>query len=484
MSENPPFGFTPEDPDDDEQGALEGGSPPGGGFGFGGLPGVPGQGGAGGFDPAQLGAMFSQLGAMLQGSGGEGPVGPVDWPAALRVAREQVVSEGDPSVGAREATEVADTVRLADHWLDGVTAFPATAAEAVAWSRSEWLEATLPSWQRIIEPVAASMQSAMDSMSGGLGDLGDLSALTSEGGPLAGLGLPEGALPPELTSMLGPLMGMAKRMGSMMFGMQVGQALASLSGEVLGAGDVGVPLTGDGRAALLPRNVAAFGEGLGIDLADVRLYLALREAAHQRLFTHVAWLRPRLEDAVREYARGVHVDPARIQDAMRDVDPNNPAGLQEVLSSGVFEPEDTPAQQAALARLETLLALVEGWVDDVVQQAAGDRMPAADALREAVRRRRATGGPAEKTFATLVGLELRPRRLREAAALWAAVRAEQGAEGRDSMWGHPDLLPAPDDLDDPSSFVRRSAPLDIGAIETELGEDIDGDGTVGPVDAD
>ena len=82
-------------------------------------------------------------------------------------------------------------------------------------------------------------------------------------------------------------MGMARQMGSMMFGAQLGQGLGTLAGEVLGAADVGIPLTEDGRAALLPRNVAAFGEGLGVDLEQVRLYLALRENAAQRLFAHV-----------------------------------------------------------------------------------------------------------------------------------------------------------------------------------------------------
>jgi len=116
----------------------------------------------------------------------------------------------------------------------------------------------------------------------------------------------------------------------------------------------------------------------------------------------------------------------------------------------------TPEQQTALARLETLLALVEGWVDDVVTAAATGRLPGADALRETLRRRRATGGPAEQIFATLVGLELRPRRLREAATLWRTLRERRGIEGRDEVWRHPDLLPGGDDLDDPEGFVRRS----------------------------
>ncbi len=109
-------------------------------------------------------------------------------------------------------------------------------------------------------------------------------------------------------------------------------------------------------------------------------------------------------------------------------------------------------QEAALKRLEVVLALVEGWVDEVVGQATEDRMPNAARLQEAVRRRRAAGGPAEETFAALVGLELRPRRLRDASTLWGSLRSRQGAEARDGVWMHPDLLPTSADLDDPLGF--------------------------------
>jgi putative hydrolase len=108
-------------------------------------------------------------------------------------------------------------------------------------------------------------------------------------------------------------------------------------------------------------------------------------------------------------------------------------------------------------RLETTLALVEGWVDEVVSQATQNRMPSASKLQEAVRRRRAAGGPAESTFAALVGLELRPRRLRDASALWGSLRSRQGPQGRDAVWAHPDLLPSADDLDDPLGFREHAA---------------------------
>ena len=156
------------------------------------------------------------------------------------------------------------------------------------------------------------------------------------------------------------------------------------------------------------------------------IYLAAREAAHQRLFAHVGWLRERLLGTVEEYARGITVDTSRIEEMARGIDPSNPGAIEEAMRSGMFEQQTTPAQQAALARLETLLALIEGWVDAVVADAVGDRLPGAAALRETLRRRRASGGPAEQTFATIVGLELRPRQLRNAAELWRLLGEQRG----------------------------------------------------------
>jgi len=269
-------------------------------------------------------------------------------------------------------------------------------------------------------------------------------------------------MPAEVAAMAGPLAGMLKQLGGAMFAAQVGQALAQLSGEVLGAADVGVPLARPG-AALVPVNVAAFGEGLGVDPDQVRLHVALREAAHQRLFAHAPWLRGRIAAAVDDYARGIRVDTSALEQQLGTLNLEDPSALQAALESGMFQPADTDEQRAALARLETLLALVEGWVETVVADASTS-LPGAEPLRETMRRRRASGGPAERTFASLVGLELRPRRVRDAAALWEAVKADRGTGGRDAVWGHPDLLPTSDDLDDPDGFVHR-ATLDLSGIE-------------------
>jgi putative hydrolase len=253
-----------------------------------------------------------------------------------------------------------------------------------------------------------------------------------------------------------------------MFGSQVGQAVGGLAGEVLSASDIGLPLGPEGTAALVPENVKAFSDGLDVSADDVLLYLALREAAHQRLFAHVPWLRGHLVAAVEDYGRGTTIDVSRIESSIRDIDPANPAAIQEALEGGLFEPEKTPVQQAALTRLETALALVEGWVDEVVGQATKSRMPAAGKLQEAVRRRRAAGGPAESTFAALVGLELRPRRLRDASALWGSLRSRKGQEARDAVWSHPDLLPTSADLDDPLGFQEGSVPASETLTDAEF----------------
>jgi putative hydrolase len=393
--------------------------------------------GAGG--APDLNAIFAQVQQLLSGST-DGK--PVNWDLAKDIARRTVSAAGDRSITPADTDRVADAVRLAEHWLDPATTLPEASATSAAWSRAEWVENTLPVWQQVVDPVAEHVAGAMGS-----------------------------ALPAEVQQLAGPMAGMLRKLGGSIFGTQVGQALGELAGEVVSASDIGLPLGPAGQAVLVPDNVAKFAEGLGLTDEDVRLYLALRECAHQRLFAGAPWLRQHLLAAVADYASGIEVDTGKIERAMADLDMQNPEAMQAALAEGLFEPEDSEQQKAALVRLETALALVEGWVDDVVRQATKDRMPAAVQLAETVRRRRAAGGPAEQTFATLVGLQLRPRRLRDAANLWAAVRDARGVDGRDELWSHPDLLPSTTDLDDPIGFAQHAGELADIDIADFLSED-------------
>jgi putative hydrolase len=273
--------------------------------------------------------------------------------------------------------------------------------------------------------------------------------------------------------MAGPLLAMMTQMGGMAFGSQLGQALGTLSREVLTSTDIGLPLGPSGVAALMPDAIETFAEGLEQPRSEIMMFLAAREAAHHRLFSHVPWLATQLLNAVEAFARGMKVDMSGIEDFAQGFNPASladPSAMEELLNQGIFEPKSTPEQIAALERLETLLALIEGWVQTVVSAALGDRIPGTSALSETLRRRRATGGPAEQTFATLVGLELRPRKLREAAVLWERLTEAVGQDARDAVWQHPDLLPGADDLDEPAGFIDRVMGGDTSGIDQAIAD--------------
>ena len=403
---NLPFGFSPSG-DDNE--------------------GKPGQGpgGPAGFDLNQLGSMLSQLGQMMSQAGTSGgSTGPVNYDLARQIATSQVPASHPAS--SIDVKKVADAIALAEVWLDGATSLPAGVKTSTAWTPRQWIDATMPTWEKLCSPIAEQVSRAWVD-----------------------------GLPAEAKAQAGPLLAMMGSMGGMAFGSQLGQGLAQLSGEVLTSTDVGLPLGPVGTAALMPLSVSEFGSGLDQPEDQVRLYLATREAAHHRLYAGTPWLRDRVVALITDYAKAISVDFSAVEQLASSIDPSDPASIEAALGQGMFEPTITPGQQAAMAELETLLALVEGWVDTVVADAVGDRLPGAGALRETLRRRRATGGPAEQTFATLIGLELRPRRLRAAADLWREIGTARGTDGRDALWAHPDLLPTTKDLDDPAGFVDR-----------------------------
>lgn len=440
-----PFGFSHgDDPDPDKRKKDPSGDP----FGLGGE----------GFDMSDLGQIFTRLGEMFSGTGnmaaGGQQAGPVNYDLARQLATSSIGFVAP--VPESTSSAIADAVRLAETWLDGATALPAGTTRTVAWTPTDWLDNTLDTWKRLCDPVAEQISTVWAS-----------------------------ALPQEAQAMAGPLLAMMSQMGGMAFGSQLGQALGKLSKEVLTSTDIGLPLGPKGVAALMPEAVDALTEGLEQPRSEVLTFLAAREAAHHRLFSHVPWLSSQLLSAVEAFAKGMKIDMSGIEDMAQGFNPASladPAAMEQLLSQGMFEPKATPEQTAALERLETLLALIEGWVQTVVTAALGDRLPGTGALSETLRRRRGTGGPAEQTFATLVGLELRPRKMREAAALWDKLTEAVGSDARDAVWQHPDLLPGAADLDEPAAFIDRAIGGDTSGID-QLLEDLErNDGPDGPVD--
>lgn len=393
--------------------------------------------------PAMVDHVLAQIRSLLSQAHGED----VNWTLAHDVARGVAAQGGDPTVLSAQAQEYRAVVSEAELWLDAVTDFNPAKETPAVWSRAEWVEATLPMWRYLAGPVASSVSQAL----GGI--------LKDETGQMdaAGAGALMASVSPTVC------------------GMHMGQAAGAMAQEAFGSTDLGFPLLEQPRVVLVPRAISAFGEGLDIPERDVRLYLALREAAHVRLFASTPWLAGQLRTAIERYAHGITVDLDALDSAVRDAGLGDPAALQKALTTGIFSPQHSPEQLETLTGIETLLALIEGWVDEVTARAAMPHLATLGQLREMMRRRRAAGGPAEDTFRSLLGLELRPRRLRDAAALWASLSISQGSAGRDALWAHPDLLPDSDHLADWQDWVANvgnDAPKDD--LDSEIARLLDG----------
>lgn len=386
----------------------------------------------------QFGANFPQ-GTMPAGFGFSGADQDPEaaWRTTITAALHQLPSLGlDPAPVPEQRREVADAGRMVDSWLEPHTAFASLGVEAQAWSREQWLNATGPAWRTIVEPI-------IDGSAAALGE-----GMNSEDEELAGL-----------QQMFAPML---RTSANMMYREHLKRELAKLAATVLTGSELGVPLLPKPTPVLLPTNLTVFADGLEVPEGEVLLYLACRETARQRLFAAVRWLGPQLEALLAHYAREITIDLDFIGSQL---DAENPeeltleriAEVGQQVTGSFFKPASTASQKDILERLETLLALVEGWVDEVTALATASWLPSSTALAELIRRRRAAGDPAQTIFAALVGLELRPKRIRDAANLWAALTHARGAQGRDAIWGHPDLTPSAADLDDPMSYVSDGA---------------------------
>ena len=424
-----------------------------------------------GFDFEQLKRMMEQLGLntdelnldelmkqmqRLQTSGGiRFGFTPADqdpeaaWRTTITAARHLASELGpDPSLSPGERLAVVDAERLAQSWLDPVTQFTSSGTPLVTQRREEWIEATSEGWRRLVEPIIDGLADALQ----------------------RGTAVPENPQFADFSSMLAPMM---RTSASLIYRDRLSKVLASVAGSTLTGSEVGISLTRGAAVTVLPANVAEFTRDLDLPDGDVMLYLLLREAARQRLFQGVSWLSPQLEALLAHYAREIRIDFEALSSQLEIGD--DEVSLEEIVAVGekvrgsFFKPASTELQLEILGRLEVLLALIEGWVDHVTNRAASSWMTNATQLDEVVRRRRASADPTREVFRDLLGLELRPRLIRDAENLWAAMEHRHGALERDGVWQHPDMLPTARHLEDPLSYVHPAhRDEDDGDFDAEL----------------
>ncbi len=462
---------------------------PGGGFGAGDF------GDMGGFDFAKMGEALSRLGRAISASS-TGATGSGISPDAVR---EMATLANDQAPSENEITAGLEALAVAQLWLDPKTDFTAPLEPAQIWSRSQWIDETLVGWCEIVAPLAESLSGAVsgaisgltkealgDAFGDSLGDeLGGVQGDESgnqNSNPFSsfGFGPPTNSdnsdnssnSDPKINPMAGIFNQMSNAMrafGGVIFATQLGETIKTTAGSVTGGADIGIPLLVKNRPALIAINCNAWGAELGIPEAELRYYLALREVAGVRLFNNVPWLREYITNAIKSYSDGIKVNIEKIQEGMSGMSVEgigtSPEALNEAIANGLFTTDETPSQKSAILRLETIAALIEGWIDEVSASAALDHLPALPALRESARRGRATGGPMQKAFAALIGLEISPRASRDAATFFNYIATNESISQRDELWGSPELLPTIEEITNPSSFRKgRSAPDDLSTL--------------------
>jgi putative hydrolase len=407
--------------------------------------------------PEHLKDQLNALTAMAQGmiAGAQDPSGaktPFTLPLNLirDISRRTLAEKGELPVGHLDNDAMKGALQLADLWIDSVTSLPtmtATESDSLAASRSDWISYSLDGWQSFTTPLVDGIAEAMQRM------------------------LPTGSEAPAMMPPINISQLMAGFMGTMIR-TQLGRSIGKFATTVTSAHDAGIPLSTTSKTFLIPENVRAWGEGLGIDEREVEIYLALREAAAARLFAATPWLRNHLHTLVSRYGKGINIDIESMQRQAEDalsrgeIDPSDPISMQNAIAEGIFTPEESDAQQIALAELELILALIEGWIDLVVTEAAADRLSSLSRLQETQRRRRATQSPTQELFASLIGLEVSPRTIRECANFWREVTNALSLQERDQLWEDAFALPTLEEIADSESFLRaRRAPDDLSGLQ-------------------
>jgi putative hydrolase len=438
-------------------------------FGF-----TPDDGTADGEKPDDLSAMMRQMQEQIQKQFeqmGINPAGFVNPFAAFAgntnetlpksvvrdTAKKIVQLQGSQPIGTKDVSVIENAFEIADLWLNEATVFPATILQATgattaprAISRLDWIDLTVAGWHNTMEPLAAGLSSAISGLL-------DQAAGESD----------------ELNNSMGAITGLLRTFIGSMIATQLGQAIGAISASATGAHDVGLPLLEPAQPVLIPENIELWSKDLEIPKTEIYIFHALREAAIARLFAHNPWIVSFIRSAIIDYGRGIHIDMDAIQrqaeELMSNFDPTqqNPESGENTfsiaLNNGVFTPEETPAQRAALSKLETALALVDGWADEVAALAAGERLPALTSLREIFRRQRATSAPSQQLFKSLLGLQVSPRLAREASAFWQKARELKDISARDQIWSG--ILPSAEELLDPEKFLKSAEiPDDLSGL--------------------
>jgi coenzyme F420 biosynthesis associated uncharacterized protein len=285
--------------------------------------------------------------------------------------------------------------------------------------------------------------------------------------------------------------------GSRVTGMQAGLILAYLAGRVLGQYELFLPPDPDaaepsaadapaGRLTLVAPNIVMVERELGVDPHDFRRWVCLHEETHRAQFTSVSWLRPYVQQQMTEFLLASDLDPASILDRLRST-ADAVAGAVRGGGESLIEAIQTPRQREILDRLTSVMTLVEGHGDYVMDAVGPKVVPSVEEIRAKFSARRHSGSRVEQAIRRILGIDLKMKQYEQGSRFVKTVVDEAGMEVFNKVWTSPETLPTRDEITSPRSWlerVGRISPAELprgqanGSGETN-GSGADGDGPNG-----
>ena len=393
-------------------------------------------------DPVEIGMalssipLFRELQRLLMAQSS-----PVNWEIAgqISTAVAQMRGSGDRP-GPDEQAEFEEACRLAEMRVGQLTGLeaPGSISKVEVVDRVEWAQANLEAIRPFMERLSAGLGGAL---SGGLGNLGGLGGLGGTSGS------EEEAAAVPMSAALGML-------GPLIFGLEVGFLMGFLSRRVLGQYDLCLPRGDANRLYFVYPNIAEAQASLGIDARQFRMWLALHEVTHQLEFASIPWVRSHFTGLVERFIDAAEIDSGEAMSRLQSL------GDPEQLSHLMSHPEEllpmliTPPQQGLARQIETLMALLEGYTEWVMEQVGSEMLPEFSKIREGLNRRKAERSSVERLLEGLLGIDLKPAQYRQGERF---VRAVAGADQLSKLWASSATLPTPAELGEPTKWLSRVA---------------------------
>jgi coenzyme F420 biosynthesis associated uncharacterized protein len=247
--------------------------------------------------------------------------------------------------------------------------------------------------------------------------------------------------------------------GSRVTGVQAGLILAYLASRVLGQYELFLPpdpsapngVAPAGRLTLVAQNILMVERELGVNPHDFRRWVCLHEETHRTQFTSVPWLRGYVQEQMTEFLLASDLDPATILGRLRSA----ADAVAGAVRDSVLEAIQTPRQREILDRLTSVMTLVEGHGDYVMDAVGPQVVPSVEQIRERFNERRGTAGRMERTLRRILGIDLKMKQYAQGSRFVKAVVDEAGMATFNKVWTSPQTLPTKDEFDRPELWLDR-----------------------------